>query len=353
VIVRPVSPYAESDGRVTRLYAAPRWVQVGGVFIPIEQAIAVQHDPATEGYRVQFGKEFIELRPNDPTALKAAVTSRRTGLAFGPVLDAAKAPATIGFTVARSDGVVAMPSGWQFKGAGAPVGLFVHEWMSRFRSKCVLAADAVTLDLAEAKQKALAKGRPISLDPTISSGLFAELFSSDSYWEDARDGIWYVDVEYQNAEVQAVHQSYWYDISRTALKFDTSAFPNPAQVKLCVQRSGGAEQPQWIRAMRCSFTMWGETFEVYDTWAEIAGGAVMSLFEATGTPNLWASAIPPEHYAATADFDIGLIEETYDRPYIEPPDDTHQFELNGCVPYLEITYGGAAGGAMALLGVGT
>ena len=82
-------------------------------------------------------------------------------------------------------------------------------------------------------------------------------------------------------------------------------------------------------------------------------GTVMNLFESTGTPNLWASVIPLEHYAATTDFDIGLIEEVYDRLNVEPPDATHQFELNGCVPYLEITYGGAGGGAMALLGVGT
>ena len=48
-------------------------------------------------------------------------------------------------------------------------------------------------------------------------------------------------MDYQNAEVQAIHQSYWYEISRTALKFDTSAYPNPASVRLCVCRSVGPQ----------------------------------------------------------------------------------------------------------------
>jgi hypothetical protein len=327
-------------------------VHVDGVLVPIEQAVIVEHDPASESYTVRLGKESIALRPSDPAALKAAIMSRRTGLAFGPVLDAAKAPATIGFAIAHSDGVEKTPGGWRFKDAGAPVGLFVHDWLLRFRDKCTVATDAVTLDLAEAKQKALAKGRPINLDPTVTSGLYAHLFSISTDWETARDDPNDLEVTYQSAKVQAILDIGNYAVSRTALKFNTSAFPAPVSVRLCVKRSGGGEQqqPEHVRTMRCSFTMGGGMFEAFITWQEVCDGPSMNLFAATSPPTLWASVIPLEHYAATADFDVGLIEEDYDRPYIEPPDAGHYFELNGCVPYLEITYGG---GTMALLGVGT
>ena len=348
--MQPVSPYAESDGRVTRLYAAPRWVQVDGALVPIEQAVAVQHDPATESYRVSLGKEFIELRPTDPAALKAAIIGRQTGLAFGPILDPAKAPAVVNFQVSYTDGVQATPGGWQFKDAGTPVGLFIHDWKSQFASKCTVSASIITLDLAEAKEQALQAGEAVNLDPTVTSNLYGyiPLYDGESF-DAARNAHGFV--RYNTIEIFGEYRDGEYGVGRGPMKFNTSAYPNPASVRLCIRRSEGAQNPQWIRAMRCSFTMESGQFDNTVVQYEILNGAVMNLFEPTGTQNLWASAIPLDRYAATADFDVGLIEETYDRPNVSPPDAAHRFVLDGGVPYLELTFGSAS--RLPLVGVGT
>ena len=348
--MQPVSPYAESDGRITRLYAAPRWVNLDGVLMPIEQAVTVEHDPATESYRVSLGKESIELRPTDPAALKAAITDRQFGLTFGPVLDPAKAPAVVSFAVNCTSGVQPTADGWRFKDAGAPVGMFIHDWKSQFADKCSVSANAITLDLAEAKEQALQAGEAINLDPTVASSLYGyiPLYDGESF-DDARNAEGYV--HYNTIAIFGEYRDGEYGVGRGPMKFDTSAYPNPASVRLCIRRSQGAQNPQWIRAMRCSFTMQSGQFDNTVVQYEILGGAVMNLFEPTGTANLWASVIPLERYAATADFDIGLIEETYDRPNVTPPDSTHHFVLDGGAPYLELTFGGAS--RLPLVGVGT
>jgi hypothetical protein len=350
VIVQPVSPYAESDGRVTRLYAAPRWVYLDDALVPIEQAVAVEHDPATESYRVSLGKEFIELRPTDPAALKAAITGRQFGLTFGPILDPAKAPAVVNFAVNCTAGVQGTANGWQFKDAGDPVGMFIHDWKSQFAGKCTVTASAITLDLAEAKEQALQAGEAINLDPTVTSNLYGyiPLYDGESF-DDARNAHGFV--RYNTIEIFGEYRDGEYGVGRGPMKFNTSAYPNPASVRLCVRHSEGAQSPQWIRAMRCSFTMQSGQFDNTVVQYEILNGAVMNLFELTGTTNLWASVIPLERYAATADFDIGLIEETYDRPNVSPPDSAHHFVLDGGAPYLELTFGGAS--RLPLVGVGT
>jgi len=348
--VQPVSPYAESDGRVTRLYAAPQWVQVDGALVPIEQAVTVQHDPATESYRVCLGKEFIELRPNDPAALKAAITDRQFGLTFGPVLDPAKAPPVVSFAVNFTAGVQPTADGWRFKDAGAPVGMFIGDWKYQFGDKCIVAADSVTLDMSEAKEQALQAGEAINLDPTVTSGLYGRMWTASTF-SFAMARIASGSVLYNIQIVRAGYDAPWWAVSRCPIKFDTSAYANPTSVRLCVRRSVGPQNPEWIRVMRCAFTMSGGYFNNSTVQAEILNGAVMNLFEFTAAPDLWASAIPLERYAATANFDIGLIEEVYDRPNVSPPDSTHHFVLDGCVPYLEIIYGSPS--RMPLAGVGT
>jgi len=354
--VQPVSPYAESDGRVTRLYAAPRWVNLDGVLMPIEQAVAVQHDPATESYRVSLGKESIELRPTDPAALKAAITGRQTGLVFGPVLDPAKAPAVVNFQVSYTDGVQATLAGWRFKDAGAPVGLFIHDWKSQFAGNCTVTASAITLDLAEAKEQALQAGDGINLDPTVTSGLYGRMWTASTQ-SFAAARLAGGSVLYNTLIVRAGYDAPWWAVSRCPIKFDTSAYANPTSVRLCVRRSVGPQHPEWIRSMRCSFTMYwddeGEAwyFDSADVMEQVLNGTVMNLFDFTGTADLWASIVPLERYAATANFHIGLIEETYDRPNVTPPDSTHHFVLDGGAPYLELTFGGAS--RLPLVGVGT
>jgi hypothetical protein len=256
----------------------------------------------------------------------------------------------VNFQVSYTDGVQATLAGWRFKDAGAPVGLFIHDWKSQFAGKCTVSASAITLDLAEAKEQALQAGEAINLDPTVTTGLYGyiPLYDGESF-DDARNAHGFV--RYNTIEIFGEYRDGEYGVGRGPIKFDTSAYPNPASVRLCVRRSEGAQSPQWIRAMRCSFTMQSGQFDNGTVQYEILGGTVMNLFELTGTANLWASAIPLEHYAATADFDIGLIEETYDRPNVTPTGDTHHFVLDGGAPYLELTFGGAS--TLPLVGVGT
>jgi len=166
---QPIGTDRARRGRVVRVFGGPQWVRPDGeTWRRIEDVVSIRQ--VAFGYRLDYGDEWVELRPDAGSSLALAAATRRTicrGRAFGPVLDAKAAPDSLAWRVAASAGVERREDLWLLgEPDGVPLGLHLRDWRAKFGKRCIVDGDRITLDLTDAK--AAAEGREIDLDPAIS-----------------------------------------------------------------------------------------------------------------------------------------------------------------------------------------
>ena len=247
------------SGRTVRLYASPVWVRPGGKeWVAIEDLVTVVHDARTGTYRVAMAGESIGFSPrNRPPGLVSRPVVK--GHRFGDIVDASTLTAdSIEYDVTFSPGVQAVKDGWQFGVYDeVPLGVFLTDWRRRFGDRLTVSGGRAALDVTGLEPSHLDHNGELNLDPTlypVEQGAYW-LANYDWSWPQLRAGsaagTGTIDLQID----ASVHfPPGIYTLSRTALRFDTSAAGTPAAAVLKVRRASAPQNGAVPHVSKAAFS---------------------------------------------------------------------------------------------------
>jgi len=315
---KPYTLFADRQGRRIRVYAEPRNVVLGHRLRRIEDILSVTQD-LSDAVIVRLGKESITFVPKEATdrfAIRDCLVRYNIGKRhFGPIIrpvDLLRKCLT--WKVICSSGIRRVVDGWEFTNVdGLKIGLSFARWRQQYKDRILITDNSVSLDLdgIEGDQNG-----ELNLDPeTVAVASFLRLYGTtipaDPGWDTWRTAASAPTGGSINVlKVEAYNDGFNYDMSRSALRFNTLAIDPLGKATKAELYLYWDSASSVVHSNYCHISVgdFGTTIEVTD-WNDIKTAYETNPIAALpdiGGASGWASLDVISKYESTTTFDIAL-----------------------------------------------
>jgi len=347
----PLDAHRACRGRKHRIFAAPQYVRLAGVWRPIDDLLEVTQvgQGAAAQTTITFdNKAWIRFTPRRMPA-GAVIASRCTKRAFGPSLDLRRTDENVlEYGVTFSEGVEPVGNGWRFTDPeGVALGCFMDKWQSRWPEDMAIGSNSVglRLDGLAARGETVIDLDPETVNPvTNGTAQCWRSSNADPTWHDTVTGAG-TSSQASNFQCRAYNQGDppgWRLIARGLMRFDTTGYEDAetAYLKLSRQEYTEAER-EFIARASLSFPL--ATSSNYANAYTGIGQNPIGECVADGNPEIGNRKSPDivaaGEWEATSAFDL-IISEYHDWADEEPGDSTN-YQINYYTMvgwlYLEVT----------------
>ncbi len=359
-----LSPFRAAFGKKHRIYARPEWIQRDGQWMPIEDAIEVTYN-GHGAYEIRCGKDdrifFEPLWDTSPFVSERLVTTRR----FGPTLDLkGMLQKDITWRVLTQGAVTATDEGWIFdRCQPGIVGLFFDKWFNLMPRAVTRVGNEININVMTAQDElnilglnSIANLDPDTINPVTNGFAYVGRSSNTQTFQQVVDGNGTFNTD-PGTRCRAWNNVLAFRVvTRSLLRFDTSAYPSPVDASLTVSRINFEAAEREFLSAKADFAFpLGNNANYVIAKTSLDSYPVGEFVGDPGTGNLVRTSpdiVASGHWesSVTADF---CIAEAHDIEDDTPGDDTnYQIDYESSpFTYLEITPS-TGGTRLPLTGVG-